>query len=214
MSSDDPRNYNDKIPLISQRRQFPDEAYPAGADPDPLTAQASAAPTSAGQPSTSADGTAQPLPGLDPAIQQLHETLISHHQNIVKMCHRVGIKNVCAIQQKSKLENLLQSIDPEDFTCKVCKKKLSSKDHLRNHLKAKHSGKTNHQCDQCQKYYSDASSLKVHQKSHDPSAKKFSCDQCQCLPPKAGLLSIFQFIVPGNMCVNSVARNHSGISKG
>ena len=98
LSSDDPRNYKDKIPLISQRRQFPDEAYPAGADPDPLTAQASAAPTSVGQPSTSAGGAAQPLFGLDPAIQQLHETLISHHQNIVKMCHRVGIKNVCAIQ--------------------------------------------------------------------------------------------------------------------
>ena len=215
LSSDDPRNYNDKIPLISQRRQFPDEAYPTGADPDPLTAQASAAPTSAGQPSTSAGGAAQPSPGLDPTIQQLHETLISHHQNIVKMCHRVGIKNVCAIQQKSKLENLLQSIDPEDFTCKVCKKKLSSKDHLRNHLKAKHFGKTNHQCDQCQKYYSDASSLKVHQKSHDPSAKKFSCVSVKkCSPPKAGLLSIFQFMAPSNMCVNSVARNHSGISKG
>ena len=36
LSSDDPRNYNDKIPLISQNRQFPDEAYPAGADPDLL----------------------------------------------------------------------------------------------------------------------------------------------------------------------------------
>ena len=179
LSSDDPRNYNDKIPLISQNRQFPDEAYPAGADPDPLTSQAVGAPSSAGQPSTSAGGAAQPQPGLDPAIQQLHETLISHHQNIVKMCQRIGLKDVCAIQKKSKLENLLQSIDPGDFTCKVCKKGLSSKDHLKNHLKAKHFGKTNHQCDQCQKYYSDASSLKVHQKSHDPSAKKFTCGTCQ-----------------------------------
>ena len=129
LSSDDPRNYNDKIPLISQNRQFPDEAYPAGADPDPLTSQAvavpsqvAAAPSSAGQPSTSAGGAAQPQPGLDPAIQQLYETLISHHQNIVKMCQRVSLKDVCAIQKKSKLENLLQSIDPGDFTCKVCKK--------------------------------------------------------------------------------------------
>ena len=176
LSSDDPRNYNDKIPLISQRRHFPDEAYPTGADPDPLT---STAPSSADQPSTSAGGSAQPQPGLDPAIKQLHETLISHHQNIVKMCQRVGIKNVCSIQQKSKLENLLQSADPEDFTCKVCKKKLSSKDHLRNHLKAKHFGKTDYQYGQCQKYYSDASSLKVHQKSHDPNAKRFPCGQCQ-----------------------------------
>ena len=88
LSSDDPRNYNDKIPLISQRRHFPDEAYPTGADPDPLT---SAAPSSADQPSTSAGGSAQPLPSLDPAIKQLHETLIrppsEHCENVPKSRH-------------------------------------------------------------------------------------------------------------------------------
>ena len=81
--------------------------------------------------------------------------------------------------QIQTLLHLLQSIDPGDFTCKVCKKGLSSKDHLRNHLRAKHFGKTNHQCDHCKKYYSDASSLKVHQKSHDPSAKRFTCGTWQ-----------------------------------
>ena len=34
LSTDDPRNYTDRLAIISQERYFPTENYPVGADPE------------------------------------------------------------------------------------------------------------------------------------------------------------------------------------
>ena len=165
LTSDDPLNYTDKVPIIQQTRYFPDQQYPSGADPDPLllpdtpSGQESAAAvgsepvasTSAG--ASSSIGPLPALPAVDTAMKDLQEQLISHHASIVKMCQKVGIKDVCSINQKSKVDALIQSLDPKDLSCKVCKKKLSSKQHLKDHLKSKHFGKTDYYCSQCKKYF-------------------------------------------------------------
>ena len=191
LTADDPLIYTDKVPIINQARHFPDQQYPTGADPDPLMSDApsvQAAASSGSQPvaSTSAGassatgGSLPQLPGLpvDTAMKDLQETLISHHASLVQMCKKVGIKDICSITQKSKLDTILSSIDPKDLTCKVCKKKLSNKQHLREHLKSQHFGKTDHYCARCDKYFSSSSSLAVHNRSHDPSAQKFVCSTC------------------------------------
>ena len=111
-------------------------------------------------------------------MKDLQETLISHHASLVQMCKKVGLKDICSVTQKSKLDTILSSIDPKDLTCKICKKKLSNKQHLREHPKSQHFGKTDHYCARCDKYFSSSSSLAVHNKSHDPSAQKFVCSTC------------------------------------
>ena len=40
LSSDDPRNYTDKISILTQTRYFPEEQYPSGSDPDHQAATA------------------------------------------------------------------------------------------------------------------------------------------------------------------------------
>ena len=100
------------------------------ADPDPLLlpdvpaiqAVASATGSEPVASTSSGDASAQPsaLPQVDTAMKDLQEQLISHHANLVKMCQNVGIKDICSINQKSKLDTILLSIDPKDLTCKVC----------------------------------------------------------------------------------------------
>ena len=187
LTADDPLIYTDKVPIIQQIRHFPDQQYPPGADPDPLlsdspSVQAAAssgtdqvASTSTG--ATSATGSSLPvLPTVDTAMKDLQEQLIRHHASLVKMCQKVGIKDICSINQRSKLD-VLSSIGPKDLSCKICKKKLSNKQHLREHLRSQHFGKTDHYCAKCDKYFS-SSSLAVHNKSHDPNAPKFTCPTC------------------------------------
>ena len=44
LSSDDPRNYTDKISVLTQTRYFPEEQYPSGSDPDHQVATATSFP--------------------------------------------------------------------------------------------------------------------------------------------------------------------------
>ena len=77
LSTDDPRNYTDRLAIISQERYFPSENYPVGADLEysvPFT----------GGLSTSSEGVVSPTV-VDPALKDLQDSLISHHHTIVKM---------------------------------------------------------------------------------------------------------------------------------
>ena len=109
LSTDDPRNYTDRLAIISQERYFPSEDYPVGADPEysvPFT----------GGPSTSSEGVASPTV-VDPALKDLQDSLISHHHTIVKMLEKAGVKNVCSLYNKSKVDTILQSLGPKDVVC-------------------------------------------------------------------------------------------------
>ena len=103
LSSDDPRNYTDKISILTQTRYFPEEQYPSGSDPDhqaatatSVSSSATSDPSQAGAvagPSTSQAGaSAASLPDLDPAVKEMNETLISMHHNLVKLLEKAGVK--------------------------------------------------------------------------------------------------------------------------
>ena len=175
LSTDDPRNYTDKLAIITQERYFPTESYPPGADPEYQIAP-TAGPSSTAGPSTSAAGVAPPE--LDPAVKDIQESLISHHHTIVKMLEKVGVKDVCALYRRSKVDTILQSLGPKDVLCVICKKEFSNKQHLRTHLKSKHFGKTAYFCEECSKYFTDSTSLAAHMRAHDPELKKFKCPKC------------------------------------
>ena len=170
LSTDDPWNYTDRLAIISQDRYFPSEEYPVGADPSysvPFT----------GGPSTSSEGVA-PSTVVDPALKDLQDSLISHHHTIVKMLEKAGVKDVCSLYNKSKVDTILQSLGPKDVVCILCKKEFSTKQHLKDHLKAKHFGKTSYFCKICEKYFTDATSLGAHKRAHDPELRKFHCSKC------------------------------------
>ena len=81
LSTDDPRNYTDKISILTQRRYFPDEQYPSGADPDhqsatstPATSAVPEAGAVAGPSTSVAGASAFPPAEIDPAVKELNET--------------------------------------------------------------------------------------------------------------------------------------------
>ena len=189
LSTDDYRNYTDKISILTQTRYFPEEQYQPGSDPDHQVAAASSTTTSAvpdpsqagatAVPSTSQAGaSAIPLPEIDPAVKELNETLISMHHNLVKLLEKAGVKNVCGLYERNSVDTVLQSLGPEDVHCSICKKDFSNKQHLRDQIKAFHFKKNSHYCQKCKKYFTDASSLKVHTSTHDPTQLKFKCFVC------------------------------------
>ena len=160
LSSDDPRNYTDKISILTQTRYFPEEQYPSGSDPDhqaatatSVSSSATSDPSQAGAvagPSTSQAGASvASLPDLDPAVKEMNETIISMHHNLVKLLEKAGVKNVCGMFQRNSVDTVLQSLGPKDVTCSICKKDFSNKQHLRDHIKGFHFKKTSHYCQKC-----------------------------------------------------------------
>ena len=181
LSKDDPSNYTDKLTFIEQRRDLPGK-YPVGADADEdngfLVKKGKAHPKPS-EPSTSASS--EPAPVVDPATLQLKQDLVDWHFQVVKLCQKIGIPDVCQTYKEARLENILKGLSGKDLKCKLCHKGYYNTQKLRNHIKGKHLKKTDHYCDQCKKYYADSNSLKVHMQSHDPEVSKFGCSNCKKL---------------------------------
>ena len=182
LSKDDPANYTDKLTFLQQRRDLPGK-YPEGADADEdsgfLVKKGKAHPKP-NEPSTSASSEPS-VPAVDPATLQLKQDLIDWHFQVVKLCQKIGIPDVCQTYKEARLENILKGLSGKDLKCKLCHKGYYNTQKLRNHIKGKHLKKTEHYCDQCKKYYADSNSLKVHMQSHDPEVSKFGCNQCNKL---------------------------------
>ena len=182
LSKDDPANYTDKLTFLEQRRDL-SGSYPQGADADEdrgfLVKKGKAHPRP-DEPSTSASSEPS-VPAVDPATLQLQQDLIDWHYQVVKMCQKMGIPDVCQTYKEARLENILKGLSGKDLKCKLCHKGYYNTQKLRNHIKGKHLRKTEHYCPQCKKYYADSNSLKVHMQSHDTEVSKFGCSHCQKL---------------------------------
>ena len=182
LSTDTPSNYCDKLAIINQSRAFPDQSYPSGADPEhEPAAQGLPVPAASGA-STSASASGSVVPSTsapDSSVKELHDTLIAHHHSVVMLLENTGIKDVCSLYKGSRVDKMLMSLGPKEVYCQICRKDFSSKQHLRDHIKGKHLGKTKHYCSKCQKYFADASSLKVHKQRHDEKNLKFQCTVCE-----------------------------------
>ena len=174
LSADDASNYTDKLVFLEQRRDLKGP-YPKGADTDLDT----------GFPVKSRSLVAASKPAAagvsDPAAttsQELKDDLVQWHFNIVQMCKKVGIEDVCKSYKQTRMESIITGLSSKELKCKLCKKVFSSHQKLRNHIKIKHLKKTAHYCKECKKYYADSGSLKLHLVSHDETASKFACKQC------------------------------------
>ena len=178
LANDDPANYTDKLVFLEQRRDLSGE-YPVGADADLDTGF----PVMAGKAraAVTESPTVGPPPSVTPAdaaTVELKSDLVNWHYQIVKLCQRMGIPDVCSTFKQTRLENIVSGLSGGDQQCKLCKKSFFNLQKLRNHIKAKHLKKTSYYCEQCKKYFSDSGALKMHMSSHDPAVSKFACKSC------------------------------------
>ena len=198
LESDDPANYTDRFTFMQQRREWPGKRYPPGADleEDPygrvsqlISAQQSQpqGATEGPVPSTSGAGTSSaPVPSIPTpaqseegrALLDMKKGLIQYHHDLVRMCAKAGVPDVCAHYNETRVENILKGLSSDNLSCKICKKPYSNTTHLRNHIKMKHLKKTPFFCAICKKYFTDQSTLNDHNRKYDPDAKKYKCMQC------------------------------------
>ena len=121
LSADDASNYTDKLVFLEQRRDLKGP-YPKGADSDldtgfPVKSRslvAASKPAAAGVP--------------DPAAttsQELKDDLVQWHFNIVQMCKKVGIEDVCKSYKQTRMESIITGLSSKELKCKLCKKVFS-----------------------------------------------------------------------------------------
>ena len=119
--------------------------------------------------------------------------LLEIHRTCVDVLLSMGIDPLKEYTEK-KAETILQGVKAGDTRCKVCEKRCSSTQKLKNHIRRRHIGKTPYQCGVCQRYYGDSQSLKVHLKKHaEPGeeVKMFNCEHegCSASYPTIGKLN-------------------------
>ena len=164
LSNDDPSIFKEAC-FITQDRAFPGEKYPTSkksAQPVDSTSRSSAEP--------------QPPPVAD---QDSIKALARMHQELLKMARQLGCNDLCGVDRANRAENVLAGITSKDLCCKYCKKKLSTVNHLKNHIRAMHLHKTAHYCEKCRRYFSESHTLKRHLSTHDEEASRKKCPYCE-----------------------------------
>jgi len=66
---------------------------------------------------------------------------------------------------------------PRPYSCTVCEKRFTRKDHLNDHRK-RHTGENLYSCTQCGKRFSSQSSLSDHMNIHSSKYRCTQCDKC------------------------------------
>ena len=97
--------------------------------------------------------------------------LLEIHRSYVDVLLSMGVDPLKEYQE-SKAENILSGVKSGDTKCKVCEKRCSSTQKLKNHIRRCHIGKTPYFCGECNRYYGDSQSLKVHLGKHLPEGEK------------------------------------------
>ena len=128
---------------------------------------------------TRSKDTAKPEPA--PRSDVVKE-LLEIHRSYVDVLLSMGIDPLKEYTEK-KAETILQGVKAGDTRCKVCEKRCSSTQKLKNHIRKRHVGKTPYFCGECNWYYGDSQSLKVHLRKHligeEKKAAAHTCDVCQ-----------------------------------
>ena len=147
------------------------EPYPPGSEAD-LLEEVSGVISSVDIPTS-----LQPTLGNAKTAGQLKAAVLKIHLESFNMAKSLGL-DACAELKASRMENILATLTTADLVCKYCKKKYSSVNHLKNHIKQKHLKKTAHFCAQCKKYFTEASTLLRHMQKHQGNPT-FICTVCQ-----------------------------------
>ena len=167
LKNEDPGVYREMDKEVP--REWKDEPLPT------YQAQAEAAVAAA----TRSRDTAKPEPA--PQSDVVKE-LLEIHRSYVDVLLSMGVDPLKEYSEK-KAENILQAVKAGDTKCKVCEKRCSSTQKLKNHIRKRHVGKTPYFCGECKRYYGDSQSLKVHLRKHltgeERKAVAHTCDVCQ-----------------------------------
>ena len=157
LSQEDPAVFKNVDPEVP--REWPDVPLPT------FKAQAEAAIAAA----TRSKAAPQPP---EPAPQSnLVKELLDIHRSYVDVLLSMGVDPLKEYQE-NKAESILSGVKSGDTRCKVCEKRCSSTQKLKNHIRRHHIGKTPYLCGDCNRYYGDSQSLKVHLRKHLPEGEK------------------------------------------
>ena len=81
--------------------------------------------------------------------------LLEIHRSYVDVLMSMGVDAIKEYAEK-KAENILGGVKAGDTKCKVCDKRCSSTQKLKNHIRRCHIGKTPFHCGECSRYYGDS----------------------------------------------------------
>ena len=201
LSQEDPavfKNVDPKVP-----REWPDVPLPT------FKAQAEAAIAAATR-SKAAPQSPEPAPQSN-----LVKELLEIHRSYVDVLLSMGVDPLKEYQE-NKAENILSGVKSGDTRCKVCEKRCSSTQKLKNHIRRCHIGKTPYLCGDCNRYYGNSQSLKVHLKKHLPEGEKeaaaHKCPTCNKSYSSVGKLNEHlekHADIRCRFCNKSFAYNHT-----
>ena len=126
ISQEDPAVFKQVDPEVP--REWPDIPLPS------FKAQAEAAIAAATRSKTQP----RPQPELAPKSNLVKE-LLEIHRSYVDVLLSMGVDPLKEYQEK-KAENILSGVKPGDTKCKVCEKRCSSTQKLKNHIRRHHIG--------------------------------------------------------------------------
>ena len=110
---------------------------------------------------------AAPEPQAEQANQAFIDHLMQQHHTNARVLESMGY-DPCGEFKRSKAPSVLAKVREGNFTCSICKTKLSSTQSLRSHIRSKHLGESQQQfkCQQCNVACGGAYALKVHMRVH------------------------------------------------
>ena len=201
LSKEDPAVFNNVDPEVP--REWPDVPLPT------FKAQAEAAIAAA----TRSKAAPQPP---EPAPQSnLVKELLDIHRSYVDVLLSMGLDPLKEYQE-NKAENILSGVKSGDTRCKVCEKRCSSTQKLKNYIRRHHIGKTPYLCGDCNRYFGDSQSLKVHLRKHLPEGEKeaaaHKCPTCNKSYSSVGKLNEHlekHADIRCRFCNKSFAYNHT-----
>ena len=145
-----------------------------------------------------------PLPALEGAAQTISASVIKMalemHHNQVKFLHSLGVDAYREFQQ-SKVEYILEAVQPHETLCKICNKQQASTQALKGHIRSKHMDATPWKCKDCDKYFGDNSTYKSHLKIHQTPGQHV-CATCNKGYPSISRLNAHKKIHDPSTYVN------------
>ena len=113
-----------------------------------------------------------PVPERSDVVKELLEI----HRSYVEVLLSMGVDPIKEYHE-NKATTILSGVKSGDTKCRVCDKRCSSTQKLKNHIRRRHIGKTPWHCGECNRYYGDSQSLKVHMRKHLPEDERQAVTQ-------------------------------------
>ena len=108
--------------------------------------------TAPAQPKAGTSTTPEKSDAEEAELKKKIQDLLSIHHSYVDVLRAMGVDPIKDYQEK-QADTILQGVMAGDTRCKVCEKRCSSTQKLKNHIRKRHIGKTPYFCGECNWYY-------------------------------------------------------------